>query len=92
MIEARTEYNKLIRINSIKELDCMTNIMVILMTLYESEGAKTRRYFIESSGTKDNEQLKIWVSFYIHTSIGQPQEWETCANLLRYDTGDQVLA
>ena len=48
MIEARTEYNNLIKIFCIKELDYVMKIMLSWMALDKLEGAKTIRYFIDS--------------------------------------------
>ena len=52
MIETRTEYNKLIKIFFIKELDYAMKIMVSWMALDKLEDAKKRRYFIDSSRMK----------------------------------------
>ena len=36
-----------------KDPDCVMKIMASWMTVDELEGARTRRYFIDSSGTKE---------------------------------------
>ena len=66
MIEARTRYNKPFRIFCMKEPDYVMNIMVSWMTLDELEGAKTRRYFIDRSGTKETKQFTYRQPFGIH--------------------------
>ena len=57
MVEARTQDNKLFIIFCMKDPDYLMNIMVSWMTLDELEGAKTRRYFIDSIGTKETKQF-----------------------------------
>ena len=52
MIEARTKDNKLFKIFLMKYPDYVKGIIAIWMALDELEGEKTRRYFIDSSGTK----------------------------------------
>ena len=53
MVEARTEDDKLFKMFSMKEPGYVMKIMVSWMALDELEGARTRRYFIDISGTKD---------------------------------------
>ena len=57
MMEARTGYNKLFTIFCMKDPDYTTKIMASWMTLDKLEGAGTRRYFIDSSGTKDTKHF-----------------------------------
>ena len=52
MIEARTKDNKLFKIFLMKYPDYVKGIIAIWVALDELEGEKTRRYFIDSSGTK----------------------------------------
>ena len=66
MIEARTEYYKLFKIFCMKEPDYAMKIIAIWMTLDELEGASTRIYFIDMSGTKDTKQFTYWQPFGIH--------------------------
>ena len=65
MIEARTEDNKLVNYFW-KDPDYVTKIMASWMTLDELVGARTRRYFIDSIGTKETKQLKYWQPFGVH--------------------------
>ena len=48
------------------ESDYAMKIMESWMTLYELEGARTRRHFIDRSGTKDMKQFKHRQQFGIH--------------------------
>ena len=57
IIEARTEDNKLLNIFFMKELYYVIKTVSSLMKLDELEGARTRREFIDSSGTKDTKQF-----------------------------------
>ena len=57
MIEARTEDNKLFEMFCMKDMDCAMKIMASWMTLDELDSARTRRYFIDISGTKDTKQF-----------------------------------
>ena len=66
MIEARTEVNKLFRIFCMKYPDYVMNIVASWITLDELEGARTRRYFIESSGTNDTKQFTHRQPFGVH--------------------------
>ena len=52
ILEARTQENKPFQIFCMKEPDYVMKIMAIWMTLEELDGAKTRRDFADSSGTK----------------------------------------
>ena len=52
MIEARTEYNKLFKIFFMKDPDYVMKIMASWVALSELERSRTRRDFIDSSGTK----------------------------------------
>ena len=61
----------LFKIFCMKDLYYVMKIMVSWMTLDELEGARTRRYFIDRSGTKDMKQFKYRKPFgnnfrYIH--------------------------
>ena len=49
-----------------KEMDFVMKVMEIWMTLDELYGARTRRYFIDSSGTKDIKQFKYHQPFGFH--------------------------
>ena len=76
MIELRTEDNNLSKIFLMKDLDYVMMIMASWITIDESQGASTRRYFIDRSGTKDTSvhiPEAVWDSFQIHTSSGRPQ-------------------
>ena len=53
MIDVRTEDNKLFKIFCMKYPDYVMKIVASWITLDELEGARTRRYFIDSSGTKE---------------------------------------
>ena len=66
MIESRSGDNKLFKLSFIKELYCVMKIMVSFMTLGELEGARIRRYFIDSSGTKETEKFTYRQTFGIH--------------------------
>ena len=66
MPEARTQDNKLFQILCMKDPDYVMKIMASWMTLDALEGAKTRRDFIDSSGTKDTEQFTCRQPFGIH--------------------------
>ena len=57
MIEARAEDNKLFKIFFMKETNYGTKIIASWMTLDELEGARKRRDFIDSSGTKETKQF-----------------------------------
>ena len=52
----------------------MMKIVASLMTLDQLEGAKTRRDFIDSSGTKEKKKFicrhQICASFYVYTLSG----------------------
>ena len=69
-----TEDNKLSEIFRMKEPDYVMKIMVIWITLDGLEGARTRRDFIDGSGTN------FWDSLQIQTSSGRPKKLDTCAN------------
>ena len=49
-----------------KDTDYAMNIMESWMILDELEGARTRRYFIDSSGTKDMKQFTYRHTFGVH--------------------------
>ena len=66
MIEARTEDNKLFKLFCMKKLDYIMKIMTSWMKIDELEGARTRRDFTESSGTKDTEQFKYRHQFGLY--------------------------
>ena len=66
MIEARTQDNKLFKIFCMKYPDYVTKIMASCMTLAELEGASTRRYFMDSSDTKNMNQFTYRQTFGIH--------------------------
>ena len=57
MIEKITEDKKLSKIFCTKDTDYVMKIMETWTTLDELEGARTRRYFIDSSGTKETNQF-----------------------------------
>ena len=57
MIETRNKYNMLLKIFCIKEPDCVMKIIASWMTFDDLEGARTRIYFIDSSGTKEMKQF-----------------------------------
>ena len=66
MIEDRTEDNKLFKIFCMKYPDYLMKIIAIWMTLYELEGTRTGRYFIDISGTKETNQLTYRKPFGIN--------------------------
>ena len=71
MKEARTEDNKLFKKTFIKYPDYVMKIMASWMTLDELEGARTIRYLVDSSGTKETKQFTYRQPFglqirYIH--------------------------
>ena len=66
MINSRTEDNNLFRIIFMIELDYVMKIIASYMTIDELEGAKTRREFIDSSGTKETKQFTYRHPFGIH--------------------------
>ena len=66
MIEARPEDNKLFKMFFMKDLDYMTKIMTIWMTLNELEGERARRDFIDSSDTKETKHFTHQQQFGIH--------------------------
>ena len=70
MIEARTEDNKLFKIFCMKEPYYVMKIMVSWMTFDELEGARTGRYFIDSSGTKETKHFTYRQPFGIHFRYG----------------------
>ena len=53
----RNEDNKLFKIFCMKDPDYVMKIVASWITLDELEGARTRRYFIDSSGTKETKQF-----------------------------------
>ena len=53
MVESITEDNKLFKIFCMRYPDYVMKIMASWTTLDELEGARTSRYFIDRSGTKD---------------------------------------
>ena len=57
MIEDRTEDNKLFKIFCMKYPDYLMKIIAIWKTLYELEGTRTGRYFIDISKMKEMEQI-----------------------------------
>ena len=62
----RTEDNKLFKIFCMKEMDYVMNIVASWITLDELEGARTRKYFTDSSGTKETNQFTYRQPFGIH--------------------------
>ena len=66
MIEERNEDNNLFKIFSMKDLDYVMKIMASWMKIYELEGKKTRRDFIESSGTKETKYSTYRQLFGFH--------------------------
>ena len=66
MIEARTEDNKLFKIFCMKEPDCVMKIMASWMAIDELEGARTRKYFIDISSTKERKQFTYRKPFMLH--------------------------
>ena len=57
MVEARDEDNKLYKIFCMKYPDYVMKITASWKTLVQLEGARTRRYFIDISGTKETNQI-----------------------------------
>ena len=57
IIESRNQYNRSFRIFCMKDTDHVMNILVSWITLDDSEGAKTGRYFIDISGTNETKQF-----------------------------------
>ena len=66
MIESITEDNKSFKIICMKDLEYVIKILAIWTTLNELVGAKTRRDFIDSSGTKERKQFTYQHPFGIH--------------------------
>ena len=66
MIETRNQDNKLFQILCMKEPYYVMNIMASWITLDQLEGAKTRKYFIDSRGTKDTKQFTCRQPFALH--------------------------
>ena len=66
MIKAITEENKLFKIFLMKEPDYVMKMMASWMKIDELEGARKRRDFIDSSGTKDTQQFTYWKTFGIN--------------------------
>ena len=66
ILEARTQENKPLQIFCIKYPNYVMKIMVSWVTLYELEGAKTRRDFIDSSDMKETKLFKNQHLFVIH--------------------------
>ena len=66
MLEAITQGNKLFRIFYMKEPYYVMKIMESWMTLDELEGANTRIYFIDSSGTKYMKHFTYWKQFGLY--------------------------
>ena len=66
MIKATTEDNKFFNIFCMKDPDYVMKIVASWMTLDESEGAKTRRYFTDRIGTKETKNLTYRQPFGIH--------------------------
>ena len=52
-----------------EDMDCVTKIMEIWMTLDESEGGKTRRYYMNSSVTKQTKNILTKITLYYISSI-----------------------
>ena len=66
IIEVITEYNKLFTIFCMKEPYCVMKRIASWMTLNELEGSSTRRYFTDSSGTKEAKNFTYWKPFGFH--------------------------
>ena len=66
MIDSINQDNKLFGIFCIKYPNYVINIMAGSMKLDELEGANTRRYFIDSSGTKETNQFTHRNPYGIH--------------------------
>ena len=66
MIEAITEDNNLFKIFCMKYPDYVMKIMASWMTLDVLDGASTRRYFLDRSGTKDTKQFTYRQPFGIN--------------------------
>ena len=62
-----------------KEPDYVMNIMAIWMTIDESEGARTSRYFIDSSGMKETKLFTYRQPFGLHFrymhQVGSKNNW-----------------
>ena len=66
MAEARTEDNKFLKTFLMKDPDYVMQIMASCMALDELEGVRTRRDFIDSSGTKDTKKFIYGQKFGLH--------------------------
>ena len=77
ILEARTKDNKLFKVFFMKDPNYVMKIMSSWVTLDELEGARTRRDFIERSGTKDTKQSTYWqpigIRFRYIPQVGNPQ-------------------
>ena len=66
MKEEITKDNKLLKIFFMKDLDDVMNIIASSMTLDALDGTITRRYFVESSVTKETKHFTHRQPFCIH--------------------------